>query len=153
MPSEEVSIVGTGRSRENWPVRRITIDEKMGERLIRVLVCGLADGVHEFSDQLEDWGAEQEFLVRPQNYAKVLGLPAGEQHQKEYAWDGLSEGQVFLSGEFEVAPRRGGVADDPKAPTKFQVSPGRKEFMRIDQIKVFRERVKSRYSDLLQRKS
>jgi len=146
MPSEEVSIVGTGRSRENWPVRRITIDEKMGERLIRVLVCGLADGVHEFSDQLEDWGAEQEFLVRPQNYAKVLGLPAGEQYQKEYAWDGLSEGQVFLSGEFEVA-------DDPKAPTRFQVSPGRKKFMRIDQIKVFRERFKRRYSDLLQRKS
>ena len=146
MPSEEVSIVGTGRSRENWPVRRITIDEKMGERLIRVLVCGLADGVHEFSDQLEDWGAEQEFLVRPQNYAKVLGLPAGEQHQKEYAWDGLSEGQVFLSREFEVA-------DDPKAPTRFQVSPGRKEFMRIDQIRVFRERLKRRYSDLLQRKS
>ncbi len=134
------------RSRENRYVRRITIDERMGEKLIRVLVCDLADGVHEFSDRLEDWGAERELLVRPQTYAKTLGLPPGEQYQKQYPWDSLSEGQVFLSGEFEVT-------DDPQAPTRFRVSSGRKEFVRIDQIKFFRERLKKQYSKLLQRKS
>lgn len=134
------------RSGENKRVRRITIDEKMGERLIRVLVCNLAGGVQEFSDELEEWGEEKDALMRPQTYAKILGLPPGEEYQEQYPWDSLSEGQVFLSGEFEVV-------DDPQAQPKFRVSPGRKEFVRIDQIKFFRERLKRQYSKLLQRKS
>lgn len=146
MSGEEVTDVARQRSGENSRVRRITVDEKMGERLVRVLICSLADGVQEFSDQLEDWGEEKDALMRPQTYAQTLGLPPGEQYQKLYPWDSLSEGQVFLSGEFEAS-------DDPQAPTKFRVSPGRKEFVRIDQIKLFREDLKRQYSKLLQRKS
>jgi hypothetical protein len=141
-----VTDVPRQRSRETSRVRRITIDEKVGEKLIRALICGLADGVHEFSDQPQDWGEEKEFPIRPQTYAKMMGLPPEAEYQKQYPWDGLSEGQVFLSGEFEVT-------DDPKAPTQFKVSPGRREFVRIDQVKFFRERLKTQYSRLLQRKS
>ncbi len=132
------------QSNENKRVRRITIDDKLEEKLIRVLVCNLAPGVREFSDLPEDWGMERAFSMRPGNYAKMLGLPSGEQYQKQYTWDALSEGQVFLSGEFE--------ADNPESPTKFRVVPGRKEFVRIDQVRFFRDRFKEQYAKLLKRK-
>ena len=128
------------------PVWRITVDEKMSTQLFRVLICGLADGVRDFGDRLEDWGPEQEVWIRPRTYARLLGLPDQPELRNRHSWETLSEGQVFLSGAFEVLGDRG-------APTGFRVSPGRREFLRLDQVKAFRERLKRQYSDALRGRS
>jgi len=130
------------RSYRDAPVWRITVDEKMGADLFRVLICGLAPGVHEFSDRLEDWGPEEEVWIRPRTFARLLGLPAEPELREAFAWKRLSEGQVFLSGAFQAL-------GDRDSPLGFRLSPGRREFLRLDQVKAFRERLKRQYSDAL----
>ena len=127
------------RSQKNVGVRRITVDDQLTDDLIRLLICSLSEGVEEFSDLDTEWENEGEVYVRPETYAQELDIPSS----KTQPWETFDEGQVFLSGEFEV------IGDDEKAPEGFKVSPGRKEFLRIDNLKIFKEQVKRLYSDTL----
>jgi hypothetical protein len=122
-------------------VRRITVDERLAEDLIRLGVCPLADGVEFFFDRSADWGEEAEEYVGPDDYADVLGLSSAEGRP----WETLSEGQVFLSGEFAVVGERG-------APKYFQVSRGQAGFLRIDNLRPFRGDAQRTYSELLRRR-
>jgi hypothetical protein len=122
-------------------VRRITVDERLAEDLIRLGVCPLAEGVEFFFDRSADWGDEAEEYVGPGDYADVLGLSSGE----DRPWESFSEGQVFLSGEFEVVGER-------RAPKYFQVSRGQAEFLRIDNLRPFRGDAQRTYSELLRRR-
>lgn len=131
------------RSQENVLVRRITVDEQLADDLVRLLVCPLAQGVQEFFDRDEEWGEEEEVWVKRGTYTQDLGIPPAK--EKDCAWEELAEGQVFLSGEFEIVGCRA-------APKYFKVSPGREEFLRIDGLEGFREGIKRIYSDLLARR-
>lgn len=135
--------MSTRRSRRQVPVHRITIDERLAGDLIRVVICPLAKGVQAFFDREGDWGPEREAWVRPGTYARRLGIPAPE--SKRWPWEALVEGQVFLSGAFEIV-------GDPVSPSYFQVSSGRQEFLRIDHLDVFKQDIKRLYSDLLTRR-
>jgi hypothetical protein len=104
-------------------VRRITIDEKLSENLIRALVSPLAEGTREFSDQEADWGEERDFLLKSEDYIGKLGIPPEE--KDKFPWSDLREGQVFLSGFFEAL-------DDQPQPERFRVTRGPQRFMRID---------------------
>jgi hypothetical protein len=121
-------------------VRRITVDEKLSDDLFRFVFCSLKEGIEKFADQGDRWQEEQEKLVHPRNYSRILDVKKSEAP----AWETLHEGQVYLSGEFEVI-------GDQTNPDYFKVSPGRRKFLRIDKLDIIDEGVKSLYSDVLRR--
>ncbi len=121
-------------------VRRISVDEQLADDLIRLVICSLTKGIEVFTDRDEDWGMEREVLVKPKTYARRLGVRSSSAPP----WETLEEGQVFVSGEFEVV-------GDRRAPRYFKVSHGRREFLRIDDLEGFKEDVKWIYSELLKR--
>lgn len=102
-------------------VRRITVDEKLGDDLFRFVLCSLRKGIERFIDRVDEWQEEQEKLVHPRNYSRILFI----RKSKGPAWETLKEGQVYMSGEFEIV-------GDRTAPECFKVSPGRREFLRIE---------------------
>jgi len=122
-------------------VRRITVDEKLSDDLFRFVFCSLKEGIKKFTDRDDEWQEEQEKLVHPRNYSRILYIRKFEAP----AWETLKEGQVYLSGEFKVI-------GDRTAPEYFKVSPGRREFLRIDNLEIIDEGVKSLYSDILERR-
>lgn len=119
-------------------VRRITVDEKLSDDLFRFLWCWLKEGTKKIKGRVDEWQEEQEKWVNHQNYSRVLYT----KKIKAPAWETLKEGQVYLSGEFKV------VGDRTK-PKYFEVSPGQKEFLRIDNLELIDEGVESLYSDVL----
>ena len=109
-------------------VRRITVDEKLFEDLIRLEVCSLIDGVDRFEDAAKFWRGEnkyEEMFVGPDDYADTLGIP--ESRRKEFPWKNLKEGQVFLTGSFVVS-------GDKSTPNTYVVKDGTDGFVRIDEI-------------------
>jgi len=119
-------------------VRRTTVDEKLSDDLFRFVFCSLKEGIKKFTDRDDEWREEREKLVHPRNYSRILYVKKSDAP----AWETLKEGQVYLSGEFEV------IGDKTK-PEYFKVSPERREFLRIDNLEIIDEGVKSLYSDVL----
>jgi hypothetical protein len=113
-------------------VRRITIDERLSEDLIRVLICPLAKGVRAFLDREGDWGAERQSLIRPKDYVRKLGVTEPEL----WPWESLTEGQVFLSGQFELVFKK--EKDSTDRLSYFEFKQGRGRFKRIDHLEVIR---------------
>lgn len=111
------------KPKKNAIVNRITIDEKLSEDLIRVLISPLKKGAKKFRDQLDYWEDEKEELVRPDTFVRKMGIPFSK--KKEFKWENLREGQAFLSGSFNKADRK-------KTTSRFEVNPRRKEFLSID---------------------
>jgi hypothetical protein len=120
-------------------VLRLTVDEKLSEDLIRLLVCPLAAGITEFYDRTGEWGAESEVLVGPATFAGVMGIP--DDKASAYPWEKLKEGQVFLSGRFAVLGHE-------KEPDKFTAGSKTRNFLRIDDL--VRKRIKRLYFDALE---
>jgi hypothetical protein len=85
-------------------VRRITIDERLAEDLIRILVAELKPGKKVDWDDPTCWEEEKEFLVGKEDWEK-MGIPEGT--TGECSWDNLYEGQVCPSGEFEKRAKKG----------------------------------------------
>jgi len=127
--------------KEPSAVLRITVDEKIGTDLIRFVICALRRGIEIFTDIDEQWEEENEKLVSAQNYEEVL-QEWGVKDPNDLPWETLEEGQVYLSGKFEVVGKK-------KSPEHFKVSPRKKAFMRIDNLEFFREEVGYLYSDAL----
>ena len=113
------------KSKKNVIVQRITIDEKLSEDLIRLLISPLKGGIKKFRDQMEYWEEEKEELVRPDSFAKKMDIPFSE--KKKWKWENLREGQVYLSGSFDII----GIK---KPSGTFEVNPKRKEFLSIDAL-------------------
>ena len=116
------------------------MDEKLSDDLFRFVFCSLKEGVEKFSIQGDKWQEEQEELVHPRSYLRILYVEKSEAP----AWETLHEGQVYLSGEFVVI-------GDQTNPDHFEVSPGQRMFLRIDELDIIDEGVKSLYSDVLRR--
>jgi hypothetical protein len=122
------------------PVYRITVDERLSDNLVRLLIAPLAAGVDAFADRDEDWGPEQEVMVNSTNYALHMGV-----REAELPWRTLAEGQVFLVGQFETVGTQ-------TAPEGFKVRPGEQAWLRIDSLSLVKEPAKQLYSALIQRK-
>lgn len=118
-------------------VRRITVDEKLADDLIRILVAELGPDINLFGDAPGQWGDEKEVLVTPHTYRRRFGGA-----ERAPAWRDLKECQVYLSGAFEL---RG----DPQAPDGFVRSPGRDGFLRIDLLPQVKDAGKKLYARLL----
>ncbi|MBA7675934.1 hypothetical protein ES703_84173 [subsurface metagenome] len=121
-------------------VCRITIDEKLEDDLIRILIANLKDNVTTFSDDSTYWEEEEELFMRPDNYQEKIGMT--RDNAKKWPWDNLYEGQVFLVGRFRVSRNRG-------AQTTFVVDVKRRNFQCIDRL--IKERVKKKYLAALER--
>jgi hypothetical protein len=128
-------------------VQRITIDERLAEDLIRILVADLKAGHKAIEDDSECWGEEVEFLVRPEDYRKKMGIP---QAAKKWSWDSLTEGQVFLSGEFQESLTRKSLTGEVEAKFALDWKPKR-GFQDIDELS--KARVKEKYLAALERRS
>ncbi|MBA7580224.1 MAG: hypothetical protein GH159_05335 [Dehalococcoidia bacterium] len=120
-------------------VRRITIDERLDDSLIRILVADLKANLKTFGDDPEYWEEEKEFLVRPkdyqgEDYQEAMGMT--QANVKKWPWESLYEGQVFLEGRFRGSRNR-------HAKGTFVVSVKRRNFQCIDRVS--RERVKKNY--------
>ncbi|MHC4250737.1 MAG: hypothetical protein ACYS9X_16540 [Planctomycetota bacterium] len=150
-------------------VRRITVDERLDETLIRFVIAPLAGGVEKITDSLEDWGPEEEELVTPKTFLRCLGVkkdpdllrlahgeivgesgssesratPTGKKKPAaEQMWRALAEGQVFIVGRFRLEGER----HDPEAITP---GDGQPDFLRIDRISFVKDALKKLYSDAL----
>ena len=122
------------------PVCRITVDERLSDNLVRLLIAPLAAGVKKFIDRDADWGPEEEVMVNAADYALRMGVP-----EAELPWRTLAEGQVFLVGQFETMGAQ-------TAPEGFKVRPGERVWLRIDSLSLVKEPAKQLYSALIQRK-
>ena len=117
-------------------VRRITIDERLSDNLIRLLVANLRANLKTFGDDPEYWGEEEELLVSPKDYREQMGMPRAA---RKWSWRKLYEGQVFLSGGFRE------ISDDG---IKFEVDAKQRNFLCIDRVS--KERVKKDYMKALE---
>lgn len=131
--------MGLQKSKKNQRVYRITVDEKLGENLIRLLIASLKQGVKTFNDDAKYWNEEKEKLVEPNNYQTIMEITRIK--AKEWSWDRLCEGQVFLAGEFKINHDRNTLA-------MFDVNPGRKNFRHINSE--IKDTTKEKYLKALQ---
>jgi len=135
-------------------VLRITVDERLDETLVRVLVARPARGTGriEVSD-VDVWQDEKPVTVGPADWPGVFRVPvtaralAAAARQvlgdvgnrkltrmsgagvppRRLCWNGFREGQVYLSGSFVVEERRG-------EPHVIRPVPGRRQFIRVDRL-------------------
>lgn len=115
------------KSKQTQGVYRITVDEKLGPDLIRLLIASLKKNKKTFSDNPKHWNEEEAILVSADTYKNTMRLTRN--NAKKLSWGMLREGQVFLVGKFKTL-------HDPNIQTKFALNPKRKNFRRIDpQIK------------------
>ncbi|MBN1273233.1 MAG: hypothetical protein JXB26_13280 [Candidatus Aminicenantes bacterium] len=77
-----------------------------------------------FSNNEKKWGDEVEMWVTSDTYKKEMGIPPKEDLPK---WNDLKEGQVYLSGHFEIVGKR-------ESPEKFKVNTKVKDFLQIDEF-------------------
>ena len=123
------------------PVYRITVDERLSNDLVRLLIAPLVAGVDTFADRDKDWGPEEEVMVNSTTYARQMGV-----REAKLPWHTLAEGQVFLVGHFKTVGARA-------APEGFQVrpGPGGRTWLRIDNLSLVKEPAKQLYSALIRR--
>ncbi len=137
-------------------VRRISIDERLSEDLIRLEICELKKYGEsgEFKDEPDFWtdivGEGEEIVARPINpenepqeglYTDLMSIP--ESQVKQFPWKDLKEGQVFLAGEFEVREEQSG----DKIVKRYFIRPGEKAFKQIDDD--VKENTKTLYYEIL----
>ncbi|MBN2001334.1 hypothetical protein JW935_27565 [candidate division KSB1 bacterium] len=137
-------------------VQRITIDERLSEDLIRLEICKLikVGESGEFKDEPDFWKDivrnGNEILARPINpkkkskkdlYTDWMSIP--ESQVKQFPWKDLKEGQVYLSGEFEIKEEQ----DGDKNVKRYFTRPGVKAFEQIDDD--VKENTKTLYYEIL----
>ncbi len=90
-------------------VFRITVDEKLMDNAIRVLICPLVKDIEDFAekqtqrititDNARNWDAEHEFIVIRRDFREFLQtLGLITESIILPSWEDLKEGQVFYAG-------------------------------------------------------
>ena len=151
------------RQLEESLVYRITMDERLDDSFVRLLIAPLNEEVDEIKeDHIGDWGKEIEEIVDLKNFTDKLRLKEStdlvpkalrmlldvkdQQIDKpdQLLWRELSEGQVFLSGRFR-ADETGGQPDFP-----ITIDPqGDWDFLRIDTFPKVKNGMRQMYSEAL----
>lgn len=123
--------------KEQPRVWRITVDERMSDDWVRLLVTRLAPGKSIFTDSYDDWDPdEDEVNASDKDFlARMHGQPGDS-----VTWASLQEGQVYLAGEFVVVG---------KPPQAFEVAPGTHRFERIDHYPLVKNQTKDLYARLV----
>jgi hypothetical protein len=121
-------------------VWRITVDEKLGDRLFRILVARLKPGAELVVDELDCWEAEEEIVIGPDELAAAMHIT--EDHASVPEWQSLEEGQVYLAGAVRTA-------EPAAAVPRIAVTRGTTQLLRVDQF--VKERVKIRYHKALRK--
>jgi hypothetical protein len=125
-------------------VYRITVDERLDEDRVRLLITSLADKPYRdgqcFQDCYETWlPDEREESVTQTEFAWLraeLGISS-----QQIAWKALAEGMVYLGGEFSI------VADG------FVITRGESAFERIDHLEFVKTPAREFYTNLLVRRA
>lgn len=102
----------------NWRDRdikvfRITVDEKLSDDYIRLMICPLIKNIKDFADKetkktvitdrRRNWDQEEEMYITSENYKNILGiLGLNKKHIEQISWGNLNEGQVYLLGNFRI---------------------------------------------------
>jgi hypothetical protein len=133
---------GTGKDGQ-LGVRRITVDGRIHDELIRIVVAKLKSLTERVAlHSLDVWTREQERHVTPKTLQSALGISkdpsslAGALSQvrekdegsmegtlAEQLWRELREGQVYLSGAFELVPPEAPAFIRPAGTEKGKRSP------------------------------
>lgn len=128
-------------------VYRITVDEKMDDNTVRLLVCPLVHNIEKFADKktmqiritdrARNWDEERDFFVKRNNFEELLPtLGLVPENVKDFVWENIHEGQIYLLGEVtrEMATKQESEEnDDKKVFTRFIVDTGKANFYRIDE--------------------
>lgn len=137
-------------------VHRITVDEQLAEDLIRLEICELKKQGEsgEFKDEPDFWEdiakEGEEIMAKPLDpesilqellYTDVMFIP--ESLVQQFPWKDLKEGQVFLSGAFEVKEEQRG----DKIVKRYFFRPGKEAFEQIDDD--VKENTKNLYFEIL----
>jgi len=141
-------------------VRRITIDERLDEGLLKIAVADLLPGYENLSDDpLDAWSVERLELINHEDYLCTFGLDKGdsllgafiggpaseiaEEDPEGAFWRSLEEGQVFLVGEIAVEET------ESTAPMGIFARPGETTVLRIDRIEEIKKKHEGLYSKAL----
>jgi hypothetical protein len=84
-------------------VRRITVDSRFTDSMVRLEICPLITRLKYFTDKQEDWGYEKSYILMRENFKDILqrwGLPKAK--IKKLSWHDFKEGRVFLLGTFRI---------------------------------------------------
>jgi hypothetical protein len=125
-------------------VYRITVDERLDDHRVRLLITSLAEQPYRdgqrFQDRYETWMPdEREESLSQAEFCSLraeLGIPT-----TSVSWTALDEGRVYLAGEFEIA------AD------AFEIASGRAAFERIDHLDFVKIPAGELYTSLLVRQT
>ena len=116
----------------NSQVIRLTIDERLSDDLIRVLITRLKKRFNLIKDEPKRWEDEKELLLHKKTYRKQLRKKLGltKEQASSFIWDKLKEGQVCLLGAFqeEEHKKRGRIA------LRFRFEPKQKTFKQVDRM-------------------
>jgi len=139
-------------------LRRITVDERLHDSLIRLLFADPDTGAKliPLGDACT-WSDEKDKLATPENVLELLGIAgspallaeavrqvagaASDEPTAAQLWNGLAEGMTFVIGRFEP------VADEGTEP--YAVKPlkqGEVRLLRIDTLAAVKEGLKSLYA-------
>ncbi len=121
-------------------IKRITIDEKISEDIIRILISSPAEDAKELKLGEVKWTKEKEKYINSKNFADIMGIPLSK--HKDFPFTGFHEGQVFLTGNFKINREK-------KSPDKFLLGNKDNEFLAIDDS--VREETKRLYSKVLEK--
>ena len=137
-------------------VLRISVDERLSEDLIRLEICELIrfGESKEFKDEPDFWSdiiqGGEEIVARLINPGKVIikgpntdMVSILESLVEQFPWKDLKEGQVFLSGAFEVKEEQ---RRDKKVKRYF-IRSGEKAIKQIDDD--VKENTKTLYYEIL----
>jgi hypothetical protein len=122
-------------------VYRISVDERLSDDLIRLEICELVkwDESGEFKDKPDYWRdiyQEKDLFALPNQpkgdstnrpYTELMWMP--ESVVDKFPWKDLTEGQVFLSGEFVIQETQ----QEGRTEKRYFINPGERAFIRIDE--------------------
>jgi hypothetical protein len=125
-------------------IYRITVDERLDEDRVRLLITSLVDKPYRdgqcFQDTYDTWGPEEREESLSQTEFAWLGAELGIA-PTQLTWKALEEGRVYLAGEFSV------VTDG------FVIRRGESAFERIDHLEFVKASARQLYTHRLVRRA
>jgi hypothetical protein len=125
-------------------IYRITVDERLDEDRVRLLITSLAHKAYRdgerFRDSYDTWVPDEREESISQSELACLRTELGIS-STQLDWKALEEGRVYLAGEFSL------VADG------FAIARGDAAFERIDQLEFVKAPAREFYTNLLVRRA
>ncbi len=126
---------------ENNKIYRITIDERLAEDLIRVVLAKHKGPIKEstFDDSIDSWNDEDYQVVDHKEWVKEFSIT--DENNSKFPFSSLYEGQVLLCGNCDLIY-------EEKNKCKFRLQKS-KSFNLFDITSFVKEEVKAMYTKAL----